>query len=119
MSKFEFMSPKAIWFSQNSTQLSTEDGTSLYLLSQYAPTADTSKDLPSNCGWTGMLDTSPTGPARSSYHSTSSDSENRVLEKEIANLTGERYTLSCRLQWIDTRLEALREQLKHLHSQGE
>lgn len=43
----------------------------------------------------------------------SSDSK-RALETEIADLIGERYTLDARLQWMEARLAALREQL-HAH----
>ena len=40
-----------------------------------------------------------------------SSEERHTLLQEIASLTGEQFTVECRLQWINNRIDALRQQL--------
>lgn len=49
----------------------------------------------------------------SNFPLSGSDGELRIVD-ELAELIGERYTLDARLQWIDEKLTALKDQLAEL-----
>lgn len=71
-----------------------------------------SKGLQLNAGLIKRRDMSNTlKDLQLTYHDSCDKA--RALVDEIAELKGERYTLECRLRWIDDRLEALYAQLDH------
>ena len=51
-----------------------------------------------------------------------SDLARKEMLREIADLTGEKYTVECRLQWINNRVDELRQRLatsrRHGNSKG-
>lgn len=59
---------------------------------------------------------SVTGNTNFSYLSPA---ERVVLEAELAELQGERYTLEARLEWTERRSVAIISQLHHLNAQEE
>jgi len=46
------------------------------------------------------------------------DEIRKAYLREIAELTGEQYTVECRLQWINNRLDELRLQLTGTRKHG-
>lgn len=78
--------------------------------------ADISTDSPLNATSTDRLDTSYT---MKDLHNENSNCPSRAEAlAEIAELTGEKYTLECRLQWVEQRLDMLRVSLAQSRKHG-
>lgn len=105
------ISPKALWSSLNSIPTSTAEDTNSAFLNPSSFMVGISAGLLWNAGSTWNLGMYNTANTQHPLFPFSSDDTHRKLELEIARLTGERYTLTDRLRWIESSLADLRQQL--------
>lgn len=65
---------------------------------------------------------STTNDEKSNYPEYLASEQRKALLREIADLTGERFTVECRLQYINNRIDAIRQALaadrQHGNSKG-
>lgn len=99
-----------------------EDATNSFFLSlSEQMEEDILRALPWNAGSIKLPDTLPICAMMNDHNSNSlfNGSPIKLLEREIADLTGERYTVSSRLHYLDNRISALQQQLIYLHGKTE